>query len=109
LEANLKAIADGRAGEQDYWNLSEIPNFDSIQLAQSLQDSSWVDGVTGGVTKTTSVSYIDGKYAIGGYTSLDTVYFGMRNNLDPFNFDKSQSHPFQLRKIWTEGRICCLL
>jgi hypothetical protein len=83
LEANLKAIADGRAGEQNYWNLSEIPDFNSIQLTQSLQNSSWVDGVTGGVTKTTSVSYIDGKYAIGGYTSLDTVYFGMRNNLDP--------------------------
>lgn len=83
LEANLKAIADGRAGKQDYWNLSEIPNFDSVQLAQSLQDSSWVDGVTGGVTKTTSVSYIDGKYAIGGYTSLDTAYLGLRNNLTP--------------------------
>lgn len=83
LETNLKAIADGRAGNQDYWNLGEIPNYDSIQLEQSLQNSSWVNGVTGGITKTTSVSFIDGKYAIGGYTDLDTVYFGLRNNLSP--------------------------
>lgn len=83
LEANLKAIADGRAGNQNYWNLGPIPNFDSIQLSQSLQNSSWVNGVTGGITKTTSVNYIDGKYAIGGYSSLDDIYFGLKNNLDP--------------------------
>lgn len=83
LEANLKAIADGRAGNQDYWNLGPIPNFDAIQLADSLQDSSWVDGITGGITKTTSVNYLDGKYAIGGYSSLDNIYFGLKNNLDP--------------------------
>jgi hypothetical protein len=83
LEANLKAIADGRAGTQNYWNLGEIPNFDSIQLAQSLQDSSWVNGVTGGVTKNTSSTYLDGKYVVGGYTTLDTAYFGLKNNLEP--------------------------
>jgi len=83
LEANLKAISDGRAGKQDYWNLGPIPNFDAIQLAESLQNSSWVNGITGGVTKTSSVDYLDGKYAVGGYSSLNNIYFGLKNNLDP--------------------------
>jgi hypothetical protein len=82
LEANLKAIADGRAGNQNYWNLGPIPNFDAIQSSNSLQDSTWVDGITGGVTKTTSATYLDGKYVIGGYSSLDNVYFGLKNNLE---------------------------
>jgi hypothetical protein len=82
LEANLKAISDGRAGEQDYWNLGGIPSFDSQEIAKSLQNSSWVNGVTGGINFTTSASYIDGKYVIGGYSSLDYVYFGKENNLD---------------------------
>jgi len=82
LEANLKAIADGRAGEQDYWNLGQSPTFDSIQIAKSLQDSSWVEGITGGVNKTTSAAYLNGKYIIGGYSSINQIYFGQKNNLD---------------------------
>ena len=87
LEANLKAIADGRAGNQNYWNLGPIPNFDAIQLSESLQNSSWTEGITGGVTKTSSAEYLDGKYVIGGYSSLDTVYFGLKNNLEPLVLD----------------------
>lgn len=83
LEADLKAISDGRAGNQDYWNLGPIPSFDDIQLADSLQNSSWVDGITGGTSKTTSVTYLDGKYVVGGYSSLDNIYFGLKNNLEP--------------------------
>lgn len=83
LEADLKAIADGRAGNQDYWNLGPVPNFDAIQLANSLQNSSWVNGITGGTAKTTSVTYLDGKYVVGGYSSLDDIYFGLKNNLEP--------------------------
>lgn len=82
LEANLKAISDGRAGNQDYWNLGKIPNFNSLQTAKSLQNSSWINGVTGGSTITTSASYLNGKYVIGGYTSLDSTYFGEKNNLE---------------------------
>ena len=84
LDANLKAIADGRAGEQDYWNLGRIPNFDAIQTAQSLQDATWIDGVTGGTgeAKITSTSYIDEKYVFGGYSTDQSVYFGLKNNLE---------------------------
>lgn len=84
LEANLKAIADGRAGEQNYWNLGRIPTFDSIQTAQSLQDASWVNGVTGGAlgTRITSSSYLDKKYIFGGYSRQQQVYFGPKNNLE---------------------------
>jgi len=82
LEANLKAIADGRAGKQDYWNLGTIPDFSSSQIAKSLQNSSWVNGITGGTTITTSSAYLDGKYIIGGYSSLDDIYFGEKNNLE---------------------------
>lgn len=84
LEANLKAIADGRAGEQNYWNLGRIPTFDSIQTAQSLQDASWVNGITGGTagTKITSGAYLDKKYIFGGYSINEEVYFGPKNNLE---------------------------
>lgn len=84
LEADLKAIADGRAGEQNYWNLGEIPNFSEIQIAQSLQNSSWVNGITGGTgeVKITSASYIDEKYVFGGYSTDQSVYFGPKNNLE---------------------------
>jgi hypothetical protein len=82
LETNLKAIADGRAGEQDYWNLGRIPTFDSIQTAKSLQNSSWIEGITGGVNLTTSATYLDGKYIIGGYSAEDDIYFGKKNNLE---------------------------
>lgn len=84
LEANLKAIADGRAANQDYWNLGLIPNYDAIELARSLQDSQWVDGVTGGLdTIITSTTYLDKKYIAGGYSTRDNIYFGPKNNLDP--------------------------
>jgi len=84
LEANLKAIADGRAGEQNYWNLGIIPTFDSIQTAQSIQDASWVNGITGGTagTKITSGAYLDKKYIFGGYSINEEVYFGPKNNLE---------------------------
>ncbi len=82
LEANLNSIADGTAGNQNYWNLGPIPTFESQQIAKSLQNSSWINGVTGGVNTTTSASYLDGKYIIGGYSSLDQIYFGPKNNLE---------------------------
>ena len=82
LEANLEAIADGRAGEQDYWNLGRIPTFESLETARSLQDSSWINGITGGVTITTSSAYLDGKYVSAGYSDLDQIYFGLKNNLE---------------------------
>jgi hypothetical protein len=84
LEANLKAIADGRAGEQNYWNLGRIPTFDSIQTAQSLQNASWVNGITGATagTKITSGAYLDKKYIFGGYSINQEVYFGPKNNLE---------------------------
>lgn len=82
LEANLKAIADGRAGEQDYWNLGRTPTFDSSQISKSLQNSSWINGITGGSTITTSATYIGGKYVIGGYSKLNQIYFGPKNNLE---------------------------
>lgn len=82
LEANLKAIADGRAGNQDYWNLGVIPSLSSTQIAKSLQNSAWVNGITGGITTATSAAYLDGKYIVGGYSSLDSIYFGQKNNLE---------------------------
>jgi len=82
LEANLKAISDGRAGKQDYWNLGRIPTFDSIQNSKFLQNSSWIEGITGGSNKTTSSAYLGGKYIIGGYSSINQIYFGQKNNLD---------------------------
>ena len=84
LETDLKAIADGRAGEQNYWNLGRIPNFDAVQIAQSLQTPSWVNGATSGSqeTKITSAAYLDGKYVFGGYSRDSEVYFGLKNNLE---------------------------
>lgn len=82
LEANFKAIADGRAGDQDYWNLGEIPNSSSLSLVSSLQSTDWVNAATGGVTKVSSVAYLDKKYIAGGYTSLDVTFFGPKNNLE---------------------------
>jgi len=82
LEANLEAISDGRAGNQDYWNLGTSPTFEAQKIAKSLQNSSWVNGITGGSTTTTSASYIDGKYVVGGYSSLDQIFFGPKNNLE---------------------------
>ena len=84
LEANLKAIADGRAGEQNYWNLGRIPSFDAIQTAQSLQNASWVNGATSGSqeTKITSAAYLDDKYIFGGYSKDSEIYFGPKNNLE---------------------------
>lgn len=87
LEANLEAISDGRAGNQDYWNLGQIPDFDQIELTKSLQDSSWINGVTGGITKITSATYLDGKYVVGGYSSLSSIYFGQKNNLEELSLE----------------------
>lgn len=82
LEADLKAISDGRAGNQNYWNLGQVPEFSSSQMEKSLQPTDWINGITGGVNTVTTSAYIGEKYVIGGYTSLDTTYFGQKNNLE---------------------------
>lgn len=106
LDADLKAISDGRAGKQNYWNFGTLPQFSEVELTKSLQDTAWVNGITGGVNTITSSSYIDGKYIVGGYTSLDTTYFGEKNNTENLNLQNpNPTSPYYTRSGQNVGYV----
>jgi hypothetical protein len=94
LTTELKAVADGRAGKQSYWDNWPIASYEESLLVESITGPDWNSaiqvvqqssaGVTGyvNITSSTSISTKDGiKYYVGGYITGDIVaIFGYYND-----------------------------
>ena len=90
LTTKLSDIANGKAGEQKYWDNYPIPTYEDSVLGESISAPSWISdiqlnqlGVTAGtvqITSSTTIKTEDGiKYYIGGYlkgnVSVDLGYY----------------------------------
>ena len=94
LTTELKAIADGRAGKQAYWDNWPVASYEQSLIVESITGPDWNSaisvvqqssaGVTGyvNITSSTSITTNDGiKYYIGGYITGDLVVsFGYYND-----------------------------
>jgi len=83
LNADFKAIADGRAGNQDYWNWGQVIPYDQQVEAGLIQDSSWLNGITGAnqITISAVTRYRDFNVLAGSSSNL-TVNFGPSSNTE---------------------------
>lgn len=81
LTTDFKAIADGRAGNQDYWNWGQVVPYDQQVQADQIQDSSWLNGITGAtqITISSATRYKD-LNVLAGYTANPTTNFGPSSN-----------------------------
>lgn len=81
LTTDFKAIADGRAGNQDYWNWGEVIPYDQEVESGLIQDYSWLVGITGANQLTiSSVSKYKDLNVLAGYTSNGVTNFGNSSN-----------------------------
>jgi len=81
LTTDFKAIADGRAGNQDYWNWGEVIPYDQKLEAEQIQDYSWLNGITGANQITiSSVSRYKELNVLAGYTANPITNFGASSN-----------------------------
>jgi len=81
LEADFKAIANGKAGEQPYWNNSKIPTYQDSVLAQQIPDYKWLIGITASSqVQITGVTKFKNLNVLYGYTDNLTVDFGPSDN-----------------------------
>jgi len=94
LTTELEAIADGRAGEQAYWDNWPVASYEQSLIVESITGPNWNSviqvvqqssaGVTGyvNITSSTSITTKDGtKYYVGGYITGDLVVdFGYYND-----------------------------
>ena len=90
LETDLKAIADGTAGVQDYWNNGEIIPWQDQQEANLIPDYSWLDNVTN--FNVTSVSRFRDYNVVTGYSDSSSIDLGEQNNQNP-NFTLTNPNP----------------
>lgn len=82
VDTNLNMIANGEAGNQDYWNAGPIPKFEDVELAKGLTGASWISTATGGTSYVKSVLAMEDLYVIGGYTNSSSINFGLKNSSD---------------------------
>jgi len=90
LTTNFKSIANGKAGNQDYWNWGEIPTYPQKVQAQSIPDYSWMIGVTSSspplftnpYVVITSTTRFAGFNVVTGYLNGKTVNFGPSSNTE---------------------------
>jgi hypothetical protein len=81
LTTDFKAIADGRAGNQDYWNWGQVVPYDQQIESGLIQDYSWLVGITGASQLTiSSVSKYKELNVLAGYTSNSITNFGPSSN-----------------------------
>jgi len=81
LTTDFKAIADGRAGNQDYWNWGQVIPYDQEVESGLIQDYSWLVGITGANQLTiSSVSKYKELNVLAGYTSNGVTNFGNSSN-----------------------------
>lgn len=86
LEADFKAIANGEAGEQPYWNNSLVTPYDDSVLAQQIPDSKWLIGITAASqVEISGVTRFKDLNVLYGYTNNSTVDFGPANNNSPIS------------------------
>lgn len=82
LDVDLKDIASGEAGKQEYWNNGEIPTYSDSVRTSEFEYSDWIKGITGGSIVVTCSTIIGDKYVIGGYTNRTRIYFGKKNGVE---------------------------
>ena len=81
LTADFKAIADGRAGNQNYWNWGEIVPYSQQVEAAQIPDSSWLNAITGANQVTiSSVTRYKDLNVLAGYTANPLTCFGPSSN-----------------------------
>jgi hypothetical protein len=92
LTTKLSDIANGKAGEQQYWDNYPIPTYDDEVLTESISEPSWASdisitqlGITAGtiqITSSTTIKSSEGiKYYIGGYLKGNvSANFGYYNS-----------------------------
>ena len=83
LDTDFKAIADGRAGNQDYWNWGQVIPYDQQVEAGLIPDYTWLNGITGANQITiSSVSRYKGLNVLSGYSANPYTNFGPSSNLE---------------------------
>ncbi len=78
LDADFKAIANGRAGTQDYWNKGEIVPIEDRDIQKLIPNSEWLTDTTS--FQVTSVSRYKNLNVVTGYSSEATINLGELNN-----------------------------
>lgn len=81
LEADFKAIADGKAGTQDYWNKGEVVPTEERDIQKLIPDSQWLTTTTS--FEVTSVSRYKNLNVVTGYSNEPSIVLGELNNNDP--------------------------
>jgi len=90
LTANFKDIANGEAGNQNYWNWGQTPTYEQQVQAQSIPDYSWMIGITSSspllftdpYVVVTSTTRFAGLNVVTGYLNGKTVNFGPSSNTE---------------------------
>jgi len=90
LETDLKAISDGRAGDQDYWNNGTVIPWQDQQEANLIPPYSWLDNTTN--FDVTSVSRFRDYNVVTGYSSSASLDLGEQNNQST-NFTLTNPNP----------------
>ena len=81
LETDFKDIANGKAGEQEYWNNSEVVPVDESAIQKLIPDYEWL--VPTGSFNVTSAGRYKNYNVVTGYSSENSIDFGELNNTSP--------------------------
>ena len=87
LTTNFKSIANGEAGNQNYWNWGQTTTYEQQIQAQEIPDYSWMIGITSSpstsqtvvVTSTTRYGNLN---VLGGYSNEQFINFGPSSNTE---------------------------
>jgi len=83
LDTDFKAIADGRAGNQDYWNWGQVIPYEQQVEAGLIPDYTWINGITGASQITiSSVSRYKNLNVLSGYSNNPYTNFGPSSNTE---------------------------
>jgi hypothetical protein len=93
LTTDFKAIANGEAANQNYWNSGQVIPYSEQSEAEKIQDSDWVSKITANSIPTlTSVTRFKNFNVVTGYSGSDTINFGPSSNTE-VNYSISNPNP----------------
>jgi len=93
LTTDFKAIANGEAGNQNYWNLGQIVPYSDQAEAEKIQDSDWLSKITAPSLPTlTSVTRFKNFNVVTGFSGSPSINFGPASNTE-VNFSVTNPNP----------------
>jgi photosystem II stability/assembly factor-like uncharacterized protein len=94
LTTKLSDIASGKAGKQDYWNSSPVPDYSDLELEDKVQEAKWAQIISnlpsGGGSNLLSFNVYGTGILNTGNKSQYMICGDIRGRFDPF-VDESQS------------------